>query len=210
MRMYAVLRKELQIMAERSEYQQGVVKRYYENRDTLAVQNLGEIVSDLYLCKDAKKAARLWERVAKALQHTDAHPAAVQQVLRKKDVGSLSQLITELAVPPRKSRTTPPATTPLPAHRSPATSQQQGSTESIAPTDAQLLRRAMNAFKKRIKLTRLDDESRLGRGALTGGKDSGLVAITPPSQFPEAVWEELVNRGKLKRAGSGFYALVPK
>ena len=196
-------------MADRSKYQQDVIKRYYENRDTLALQKLGEIVSDLYLCKDAQKAARLWERVAKALQHTDANPAAVQQVLHKQDVGSLSKLVTELTVPPRKSSTPPPATSD-PIHRPPAKVQNQAAPESSDPTDAQVLRRAMNAFKKRIKLTRLDDESRLGRGALTGGKDSGLVAISPPSQFPEAVWEELVSRGKLKRAGVGFYALVQK
>jgi hypothetical protein len=70
------------------------------------------------------------------------------------------------------------------------------------------LKKAYKAFKKRLKLTRLDDESQLSRRPVTGGKPSGVVAITPPNQFPPAVWEELVRQGKLKRAGQGTYELV--
>ena len=76
------------------------------------------------------------------------------------------------------------------------------------PTDPQVLKRALKAFRKRLKLTRLDEESKLGRSPLTSGKGSGIVAITPPNQYPRAVWDELVNLGRLKRVGTGFYALV--
>jgi len=73
---------------------------------------------------------------------------------------------------------------------------------------AEELKRAFKAFKKRLKLTRLDDESQLSRRPVTGGKPSGVVAIMPPNQFPPAVWEELVRQGKLKKAGHGTYELV--
>ena len=43
------------------------------------------------------------------------------------------------------------------------------------------LKRALKAFKKRLKLTRLDDESGLSRG---GGKKTGIMGITPPSGHP--------------------------
>ena len=66
----------------------------------------------------------------------------------------------------------------------------------------------MKAFRKRLKLTKLDEESKLGVGPLTGGIKSGVVAITPPNQYPTDVWEELIKQGKLKRAGTGFYALA--
>jgi len=46
------------------------------------------------------------------------------------------------------------------------------------------LKRAFKAFKKRLKLTRLDHESSLGVGPLSGGRPSGIVAITPPNQYP--------------------------
>lgn len=70
------------------------------------------------------------------------------------------------------------------------------------------LRLAMKAFRKRLKLTKLDDESRLGRSPLSGGGKSGVVAITPPNQFPREIWEELAEQGKLKRAGRGVYELI--
>ncbi len=70
------------------------------------------------------------------------------------------------------------------------------------------LKRALKAFKKRLKITRLDDESRLGYGGMSGGGQSGITAITPPNQYPSAVWEELANRGKLKHVGHGLYELV--
>ena len=70
------------------------------------------------------------------------------------------------------------------------------------------LRLAMKAFRKKLKLMKLDDELRLGRGPMSGGGKSGVVAITPPNQFPKDVWEELAEQGKLKRAGRGIYELV--
>ena len=70
------------------------------------------------------------------------------------------------------------------------------------------LKKALKAFKKRLKLMRLDDESKLGVGPLSGGRDSGLVAIRPPSEFPQEIWDELVQQGRLKDAGHGMYEIV--
>lgn len=80
---------------------------------------------------------------------------------------------------------------------------------SDAPTPEEL-RRAMKAFKRRLKLTRLDDESQFTRSPMSGGKSSSVVAIMPPSQFPSAVWDELVRQGRLKDAGGGLYQPVQK
>ena len=70
------------------------------------------------------------------------------------------------------------------------------------------LKSAMKAFRKRLKLTRLDDESRLGHGPMSSGGRSGIVAIVPPNQFPQAVWDELFRLGKIRRAGGGLYELA--
>jgi hypothetical protein len=70
------------------------------------------------------------------------------------------------------------------------------------------LKAALKAFKKRLKLTRLDAESNLGGGPLSSGRGSGIVAIMPPNQFPQAVWDELVRQGKLKKVGGGTYELA--
>jgi len=65
-------------------------------------------------------------------------------------------------------------------------------------------KRAYKAFKKRLKLTRLDDES----GLSMGSKRSRITGVTPPTGFPPEVWEELVSQGKLKREGGGTYSLA--
>ena len=67
------------------------------------------------------------------------------------------------------------------------------------------LKKALKAFKKRLKLMKLDDESGLSRG---GGKKSGITGITPPTGHPPGIWEELVQAGKLKREMAGTYSLV--
>ena len=72
----------------------------------------------------------------------------------------------------------------------------------------QELKLALKAFKKRLKLTRLDAESKIAGGPMSTGPGWGIVAIAPPNQYPRAVWEELVKQGKLKHAGHGLYSLV--
>ena len=42
------------------------------------------------------------------------------------------------------------------------------------------LKRALKAFKKRLKLTQLDEDSRLGHSPLTGAR-SRIVSIQPPA-----------------------------
>ena len=75
------------------------------------------------------------------------------------------------------------------------------------PTKEQL-KGAFKAFKKRLKLTQLDAESQLSRNPLSTGRGHGIVAIVPPVDFPQAVWDELVRQNKLKKAGHGMYELV--
>jgi hypothetical protein len=78
---------------------------------------------------------------------------------------------------------------------------------SPEPTREQL-KGAMKAFKRRLKFTRLDAESQLSKNPLSTGRGHGIVAIVPPVDFPQYVWDELVRQGKLKRAGHGLYELV--
>ena len=75
------------------------------------------------------------------------------------------------------------------------------------PTQEEL-KRALKAFRKRLKLMRLDDESRIAGGSMSSGAKSGIMAIRPPNQYPKAVWDELVKQGKLRDAGHGLYELA--
>jgi hypothetical protein len=76
------------------------------------------------------------------------------------------------------------------------------------PSSEDELRKALKAFKKRLKLTQLDDDSKLGRSPLTGGKTT-VISIQPPSGFGREIWDELAEKGFLKADGGGFYKLEP-
>ncbi len=88
----------------------------------------------------------------------------------------------------------------------PAPNPAAGSTPD-APTP-EVLKAAFKAFKKRLKLTQLDDASRIGRSPMSAGGHSAIAGITPPDQYPKAVWEALADQGKLHRAGHGTYSLA--
>lgn len=76
------------------------------------------------------------------------------------------------------------------------------------PSTEEDRKKALKAFKKRLKLTQLDDESRLGHGPMSGGGKEQVVSIQPPAGFGREIWEELAEAGILRRDGIGFYQLV--
>ncbi|MHB8901690.1 MAG: hypothetical protein ACYC6Y_23290 [Thermoguttaceae bacterium] len=76
-----------------------------------------------------------------------------------------------------------------------------------APTPEEL-KGAIKAFKKKLKLTRLDDQSRIGVGPMSSGRESGIVGIAPPDKYPQSVWDELERQGRLKKIESGLYEMV--
>jgi hypothetical protein len=76
------------------------------------------------------------------------------------------------------------------------------------PASKEDLRLAMKAFRKRLKLMRLDDESGLGYGPTSSGRESGIAAIRPPDTFPKAIWKELAQQGKIRHDGGGLYSIV--
>src|SRR5262249_11579274 len=76
--------------------------------------------------------------------------------------------------------------------------------------DREVLKRAMTAYRKRLKVTLLDAESSIGGGPMSSGRHSTIVGITPPERYPRAVWDELVRQGRLRAGGRGTYELPPE
>lgn len=83
----------------------------------------------------------------------------------------------------------------------------QPAAEGAPELTKELLKSAYNAFKKRWKLTALDQESKIGRSPLSSGQKSSLAGIRPPDQFPIEAYDELVKQGRLKRSSIGFYSM---
>ena len=84
-------------MADLSRHQSKIVKRFYENRDTLSIQKLGEIVSDLFMADTEKKTTKLWERAEKALANAGADKKKAAQIIEAKDLKALGELVNALS-----------------------------------------------------------------------------------------------------------------
>lgn len=70
-------------MAEYSKYQQKVIRNYYENRDTVALQRVQELVTDLYLSQ-GKKREKHWDSLALHLGKLGVKPDVIAH-LREQD-----------------------------------------------------------------------------------------------------------------------------
>jgi hypothetical protein len=81
---------------EYSKHQKGIIRRYYDNRETIASGRLSELVSELYLATSAAQRDRLWKRVAQALQTARAEPKRVERVLEGRDIKQLAALVADI------------------------------------------------------------------------------------------------------------------
>jgi hypothetical protein len=81
---------------ERSKFQKGIIRRYYENREEISTQRLGEIVTDLYLAEGEKKKTRLWEQAEKALHTAGANPAWLKKVVADRNIEGLAEIVQKL------------------------------------------------------------------------------------------------------------------
>jgi hypothetical protein len=66
---------------QRSNYQQRVIRNYYENRDDIMLQRLGELVTDLFLA-EGQARSRLWKRVATALEKLKVPANEIQHLVQ--------------------------------------------------------------------------------------------------------------------------------
>ena len=80
-------------MAERSKFQQKVIKNYYDNRDAIAIQRVQELVTELYLT-EGKKRERHWKTLSthlKALGVSDQQIQHLQEQDNPELVANLTQ-----------------------------------------------------------------------------------------------------------------------
>ena len=153
--------------------------------DPATVTELDELLTAIEGYDDPRRASGEWKQAFKLLQKTDVPSGQVTGVVGMRDVAGLRGMVEELRAPEE------------------AAAAQEGDVP-----DAETCKRAFRAFRKRLKLTRLDEESRLGRGPLSKGAVDGPYAISPPVEWPDPVWKELTRQGKLRYVGHGMYELA--
>jgi len=70
-------------MEDFSRYQQGIIRRFYENQETMGLQRVAELVGDLYLA-EGKKRQKIWDQIVPALVKAGL-PEAQANHLRQQD-----------------------------------------------------------------------------------------------------------------------------
>jgi hypothetical protein len=83
-------------MREYSNYQKKVISRYYENRDQIDEQQLGELVTSLFLAKTEKQKGKLWTAAQKAMTRLKVPSGRIQNVVEKRDPALLADVVKDL------------------------------------------------------------------------------------------------------------------
>ncbi len=83
-------------MAEKnySKYQQNVIRRYYENADSIGLQRAQELVTELYLA-EGKKRQKVWESLAKSLAKAGIPQKQIDHLREQDDPALVAKLLTE-------------------------------------------------------------------------------------------------------------------
>ncbi len=82
-------------MAKRSNYQDRIIRNYYENRDEIMLQRLGELVTDLFLA-EGKAKVRLWKRVGEVLDKLKVPPGEIQHLVQSDNPTLLANKLKKL------------------------------------------------------------------------------------------------------------------
>jgi hypothetical protein len=82
-------------VAERSKYQEKIIKNYYENRDAIGLQRLSELVTELYLA-EGKARERQWENVVGALEKLKIPQSRIDHLRKQDNPALLAKLVEEL------------------------------------------------------------------------------------------------------------------
>src|SRR5688572_24639514 len=97
-----------------------------------------------------------WEEARRALESTRAQEPELAALIEKRDLAALRALV-----------------------------EGWHSGKSLLPKqDREVLSRAMKAFRKSLKVTRLDAESSIGGGPMSTGRHSGIAGMRPPDRYP--------------------------
>lgn len=83
-------------MTERTRYQQKIIKNYYENRDSIALQRAQELVTELYL-SEGKKRQKHWESMRLHLGKLGVKDETINQIVKQDDPQLVAQLVQKLA-----------------------------------------------------------------------------------------------------------------
>ena len=78
-----------------SRYQQGIIKRYYENREQIDEQRLSELVTNLFLAS-GKKQEKLWQQAQELMERMKVPKSRIEHVIGSGDPTVLAEVVKDL------------------------------------------------------------------------------------------------------------------
>jgi hypothetical protein len=76
-------------------HQQKIIKRYYDNQDTLMRQRLAELVGELYLSQ-GKKRQKAWSGAVAAMQKLGVPQSRIDHLVKQDNAALVAELVKEL------------------------------------------------------------------------------------------------------------------
>ena len=83
------------VMAEHSEYQKKVIRRYYENREQGDEQRLAELVTNIYL-SSGKKLEKLWTQAGDTMLRLKVPKKRIDHLLKQRDPALIAEVVKEI------------------------------------------------------------------------------------------------------------------
>jgi hypothetical protein len=82
-------------VGQRSTRQERIIRNYYQNQESLALQKLSEHVSELYLAEGKARGQR-WKYIATALEKLRVPATRIKHLQEKDDPALVAKLVEEL------------------------------------------------------------------------------------------------------------------
>ncbi len=78
-----------------SKHQQKIIRNYYENRESISLQRLSELVTELYLA-EGKGREKQWKYIVGALEKLEIPAERIEHLRKQDNPALLAKLVEEL------------------------------------------------------------------------------------------------------------------
>ncbi len=82
-------------VAERTKYQQNIIRNYYDNRETISLQRAQEIITELYL-SEGKKRQKYWKSLEGHLLKLEVKQPVIDNLITQDDPQIAAKLVERL------------------------------------------------------------------------------------------------------------------
>ncbi len=90
-------------MAEYTRNQKKIIERYYDQRDTIMLGKLSELVTELYLADGESQLDKLWDRAGKAMKNLKIKESISAHILQQRSPEVLAKHVKDwMDRPPSK------------------------------------------------------------------------------------------------------------